>query len=82
MRQRPSSRQSMSGAPMGMLVMVQILRGWRATLLLVALVVVSDSAQYYSGRMLGRHAARAVHQPEEDRGGRGRRPDLRHRSSW
>lgn len=44
------------GAPMGMLVMVQILRGWRATLLLVALVVVSDSAQYYSGRMLGRHA--------------------------
>ena len=44
------------GAPMGMLVMLQILRGWRATLLLVALVVVSDSAQYYSGRMFGRHA--------------------------
>ena len=44
------------GAPLGMLVVLHVLQGWRATLLLVTLVVVSDSAQYYSGRMFGRHA--------------------------
>jgi phosphatidate cytidylyltransferase len=53
------------GAPMGMLVMVQVLGGWRATLLLVALVVVSDSAQYYSGRMLGRHALAPAISPKK-----------------
>ncbi len=43
------------GMPLGMLVSVQMLGGRTATLLLMATVVVSDSAQYYSGRMFGRH---------------------------
>ena len=42
------------GMPLGMLVVVQSAGGRLATLLLLATVVVSDSAQYYSGRMLGR----------------------------
>ena len=42
------------GMPLGMLVAVHALLGWRATLLLLGTVVVSDSAQYYSGRLLGR----------------------------
>jgi len=42
------------GMPLGMLAAVHGLLGWRATLLLVGTVVVSDSAQYYSGRLLGR----------------------------
>jgi phosphatidate cytidylyltransferase len=43
------------GLPLGMLVAVHALRGWPATLLLIGTVVVSDSMQYYSGRLLGRH---------------------------
>jgi phosphatidate cytidylyltransferase len=42
------------GMPLGMLVAVHGLGGSRATLLLLATVVVSDSAQYYTGRMFGR----------------------------
>jgi phosphatidate cytidylyltransferase len=42
------------GLPLGMLMAVQIMGGWRATLLLIGTIVVSDSAQYYSGRALGR----------------------------
>jgi phosphatidate cytidylyltransferase len=42
------------GMPLGMLVAVQAIGGALATLLLVATVVVSDSAQYYAGRLLGR----------------------------
>jgi phosphatidate cytidylyltransferase len=42
------------GMPLGMLVAVQALRGWRATLLLLGTIVVSDSAQYYTGRAFGR----------------------------
>jgi phosphatidate cytidylyltransferase len=42
------------GMPLGMLAAVHARLGWRATLLLVGTVVVSDSAQYYSGRLLGR----------------------------
>jgi phosphatidate cytidylyltransferase len=43
------------GMPLGMLVAVHSLRGWPATLLLIGTVVVSDSMQYYTGRMFGRH---------------------------
>jgi phosphatidate cytidylyltransferase len=43
------------GLPLGMLVSVHALNGPRATLLLLATVVVSDTAQYYSGRAFGRH---------------------------
>jgi phosphatidate cytidylyltransferase len=42
------------GMPLGMLTAVHALFGWRATLLLIGTVVISDSAQYYSGRLLGR----------------------------
>jgi phosphatidate cytidylyltransferase len=43
------------GMPLGMLVAVHSLRGWPATLLLLGTIVVSDSMQYYTGRLLGRH---------------------------
>jgi len=42
------------GMPLGMLAAVQATGGRPATLLLIATVVVSDSAQYYSGRLFGR----------------------------
>jgi phosphatidate cytidylyltransferase len=42
------------GAPLGMLVALQMLSGPKATLLLMATIVVSDSAQYYTGRAFGR----------------------------
>jgi phosphatidate cytidylyltransferase len=42
------------GMPLGMLVAIQTLQGSVATLLLIGTIVVSDSAQYYVGRMLGR----------------------------
>jgi phosphatidate cytidylyltransferase len=42
------------GLPLGMLVAVHAAAGWRATVLLLATVVVSDSGQYYSGRAFGR----------------------------
>jgi phosphatidate cytidylyltransferase len=42
------------GVPLGMLVNVHASSGWRATLLLVFTVVVSDSMQFYTGRMFGR----------------------------
>ena len=42
------------GAPLGMLVALQKLSGPRATLVVIATIVVSDTAQYYSGRAFGR----------------------------
>jgi len=42
------------GVPLGMLVGIQERLGWQGTLLLIATVIVSDSAQYYSGRTFGR----------------------------
>jgi len=42
------------GMPLGMLVAIQALQGWPATMLLIGTVVVSDSAQFYSGRLFGR----------------------------
>jgi phosphatidate cytidylyltransferase len=43
------------GMALGMLVAVHALQGWSATLLLLGTIVVSDSSQYYVGRMLGKH---------------------------
>jgi len=43
------------GVPLGTLVAVQALGGREAVLLLIGTVVISDSAQYYSGRTFGRH---------------------------
>ena len=50
-----TSRAVYIGMPLGMLVAVQ--GAWRtaATLLLIGTVVVSDSMQYYTGRLFGRH---------------------------
>jgi len=42
------------GMPLGMLAAVQADHGPAATLLLIATVIVSDSAQFYTGRLLGR----------------------------
>jgi phosphatidate cytidylyltransferase len=42
------------GVPLGLLTALHAQHGAPITLLLIATVVVSDSAQYYSGRMLGR----------------------------
>jgi phosphatidate cytidylyltransferase len=42
------------GMPLGLLVAIQTLQGWSATLLLLGTIVVSDSSQYYVGRLLGR----------------------------
>jgi phosphatidate cytidylyltransferase len=42
------------GVPLGLLTAVHAQSGASATLLLIATVVVSDSAQYYSGRAFGR----------------------------
>lgn len=43
------------GVPLGALVGVHIFGGRGAVLLLVFTIVISDSAQYYAGRTLGRH---------------------------
>jgi phosphatidate cytidylyltransferase len=42
------------GAPLGMLVALHQLSGWKGTLVLIGTIVVSDSAQYYTGRAFGR----------------------------
>lgn len=42
------------GLPLGALAAVRVLGGREAVLLLMATIVVSDSAQYYTGRALGR----------------------------
>ena len=42
------------GMPLGMIAAVNGLRGWQATLLLIGTIVVSDSMQYYTGRLFGR----------------------------
>jgi phosphatidate cytidylyltransferase len=43
------------GVPLGMLAAVHGAFGARVTLLMIATIVVSDSAQYYTGRAFGRH---------------------------
>jgi phosphatidate cytidylyltransferase len=42
------------GVPFGLLVSLRDANGWRVAVLLVATVVVSDSLQYYTGRLFGR----------------------------
>lgn len=53
------------GVPLGTLVAVHALGGRGAVLLLIATVVVSDSAQYYSGRAFGRHALAPTISPKK-----------------
>jgi phosphatidate cytidylyltransferase len=42
------------GAPLGMLAALHNMVGWKGTLVLIGTIVVSDSAQYYTGRAFGR----------------------------
>lgn len=42
------------GMPLGMLAAVHGAHGWRATMLLLAAIIVSDTSQYYTGRRFGR----------------------------
>jgi phosphatidate cytidylyltransferase len=42
------------GIPLGALAAVRLLHGREAVLLLMATIIVSDSAQYYTGRMFGK----------------------------
>jgi phosphatidate cytidylyltransferase len=53
------------GGPLGLLVAVQARSGWTVTLLLLASVVVSDSAQYYAGRAFGRRPLAPVISPKK-----------------
>jgi phosphatidate cytidylyltransferase len=53
------------GMPLGLLALLNINRGWLATLLLIATVVVSDSLQFYSGRLFGRHALAPAISPKK-----------------
>lgn len=53
------------GLPLGMLAAVQALGGPRATLLLIGTVVISDSAQFYTGRLFGRRALAPAISPKK-----------------
>ena len=53
------------GMPLGMLAAVHAIGGRMATLLLIATVVVSDSSQYYTGRMFGRRALAPTISPKK-----------------
>jgi phosphatidate cytidylyltransferase len=53
------------GGPLGLLVAIHARTGWRVTLLLLATVVVSDTAQYYAGRAFGRRPLAPVVSPKK-----------------
>ena len=53
------------GVPLGSLVGVHLYGGRGAVLLLVFTIVVSDSAQYYTGRLFGRRPLAAVLSPKK-----------------
>ena len=62
------------GLPLGSLAAVRVDAGREAVLLLLIVIVVSDSAQYYTGRAFGRRPLAPDDQPEEN----GRGGDWRH----
>jgi phosphatidate cytidylyltransferase len=53
------------GGPLGLLVAIHARSGWRVTLLLLATVVVSDTAQYYAGRAFGRRKLAPIVSPKK-----------------
>jgi phosphatidate cytidylyltransferase len=57
------------GLPLGCLVGVHAIAGREAVLLLLATVAVSDTAQYYTGRTLGRTPLAPVRSPKKTREG-------------
>ena len=61
------------GLPLGCLVGVHAIAGREAVLLLIATVAVSDTAQYYTGRTLGRTPLAPLRSPKKTREGARRR---------
>lgn len=57
------------GLPLGCLVGVHAIAGKEAVLLLIATVAVSDTAQYYTGRTLGRTPLAPLRSPKKTREG-------------
>jgi len=57
------------GAPLGAIAAVRIIGGREAVLLLMATIVVSDSAQYYTGRTFGRAPLAPSISPKKTREG-------------
>jgi phosphatidate cytidylyltransferase len=57
------------GLPLGCLVGVHAMAGREAVLLLIATVAVSDTAQYYTGRTLGRTPLAPLRSPKKTREG-------------
>lgn len=57
------------GVPLGCLVGVHAMAGREAVLLLIATVAVSDTAQYYTGRTLGRTPLAPLRSPKKTREG-------------
>jgi phosphatidate cytidylyltransferase len=57
------------GLPIGSLVGVHAIAGREAVLLLIATVAVSDTAQYYTGRTLGRTPLSPLRSPKKTREG-------------
>jgi phosphatidate cytidylyltransferase len=57
------------GLPLGCLVGVHAIAGREAVLLLIATVAVSDTAQYYTGRALGRTPLAPLRSPKKTREG-------------
>ena len=57
------------GMPLGCLVGVHAIAGKEAVLLLIATVAVSDTAQYYTGRTLGRTPLAPLRSPKKTREG-------------
>ena len=53
------------GVPVGALVAVRAAIGREALLVLIAILVISDSGQYYSGRLFGRHALAPAISPKK-----------------
>jgi phosphatidate cytidylyltransferase len=53
------------GGPLGLLVAIHARSGWIVTLLLLATVVVSDTAQYYAGRAFGRRKLAPIVSPKK-----------------
>lgn len=57
------------GLPLGALAAIRALGGREALLLLMAAIIISDSAQYYSGRALGRRPLAPAISPKKTREG-------------
>jgi phosphatidate cytidylyltransferase len=53
------------GVPLGTLAAIRSIGGRDATLLLIATIVVSDSAQYYTGRAFGHHQLASAISPKK-----------------